>query len=518
MVTKSKTGRGMRRRVTASLIAGGAALAAAGCGSSGSDAPAADTEDLVLAAPLEPRSLDYLIVGEEPPRDTFAKYNVMGTLTQRPTNDMASLEPALATEWSVDGTEWTFNLREGITYQDGSAFDADDVVFTIETILDPNSGAEQAGLLGPIQSASKVDDHTVVLTTEYPDPVVPARMALIGIAPSDTTPEQRAQTLYGTGPYEFDEYVKGSHIALKARTDGYFGADPTFESIRINFISEDSVRLSALTTDEAHMALELPPELVEAAPAKLAGPLSLTTMLRLNTTGGGPFEDERLRLAANYAVDRQSIIDNIYQGNARDAQGQLLTDFVVGFDSTLESYPYDPEMAKDLVDEVGGSPTVTMSGSTGRTLKDREAASAIAQMLEEAGFKVELEFPEFERWVEQIFVAAEDDAKAPDIMFIGHGNEMFDPEASIGLYLTCEGDASTYCSPQADDLIASARTELDSEVRTEAYQELWSVVNEDAAFVTLANIFSIHGLAEGMTVEQRPDNVILFDEVSFGGE
>lgn len=499
--------------IAAALPFSGYLLACSPDGSGGGGNGSA-VKELQLAWILEPRSMDYLIVGDTP-RDLFAWFNVAQTLTWRNSSDN-SIQPLLANEWTADGNTWTFNLRDDVTFHDGKTFGADDVVEALEIVLDPDSGAEQnVSYLGPLKGVKKVDDVTVQFVTQYPDPVLPARLALVGIPPAGSTREEATENLLGTGPYKMTEWNRGSDVVLEARDD-HWAEKGIYERIVVKFIPEESIRLSSLEAGEVHFAQNLSPELSEQAPKVASGPLSTTAMLRLNATGDGPMSDLRVRQAVNYALDRDALIENVYGGFADPADGQLLAEFGFGYNPDIEPYAYDPERARELIKEAGAEGAeVRLSGSTGRTVKDKEVAEAAEAMINEVGLSVKAEFPSFERWVEQIFVAAEDDSKAPDMMFIGHGNEMFDPEQSIGLYLLCEGDAATYCNPEVDKLINTAREELDEDRRSAAYQAMWETVNQDAAYAAIANLAQIHGLQDNMSWTPRPDGVVVFDETSF---
>lgn len=466
-------------------------------------------KSVTLAIGVEPINMDF-IIAEDPQRDIFARGNVFQSLTFRQSSDM-SIQPMLATEWEPDGDKsWVFHLREGVTWHDGTPFTADDVVATIEQIIDPDSGAEQtAGLIGSVVAgATAIDDATVSIQTASSDPALPARMSLIGIAKADTTSEDRTETMVGTGPYQMVEWAKSDHISLTAYP-GYWGDAPIHESVEIKFIPEDSVRVSALQAGEVQLARSLSPELAETAPKAVSAPESLVSILRLNAKDG-VLTDVRLRKAINLAIDRDSLIQNVYGGYARDSQGQPFASFVFGFDPTLQGYEYNLEEARALVKEAGAEGTeIRLSGSAGRSLKDKEAAEAIAAMVSETGLVVEPEFPAFERWVEQIYTPGGD---GPQSMYIGHGNELLDPVFTAGLYFTCDGEVSEYCKPEVDKLIAEAGAELDEGKRVELYKQLWQILYDDAAFVSIANIESVHGIADNVSWTPRSDGLIILDE------
>lgn len=490
------------------IVFGLGALAACGGDDEGSGG-SGDGDSLSIAIAGAPANMDFLIKADGQ-RDSFGLGNVVQGLTTRVSSDM-SLQPSLATEWSSDGENtWTFILREGVTFSDGSDFNADDVVYTIDEILDPANGSEQAaGNISSVESATKVDDYTVEIVTSAPDPALPARLAIVGIAPDGTTTEERAEELVGTGPYKQAEWDKADHIVLEGRDDAW--EEPTWESVTVYFRPEASTRIAALSTGEVQLAADLSPELATSAPAVATAPQSVVGLFRLNTEAG-PLQDVRLREAVNLAIDRQSLVDAVYGGYAQLPKSQPIGDTAFGYDPNMTDYPYDPERAAELVDEVGGDIALSMMGSSGRTLKDQEAAQAVAAMLEDVGFTVKAEFPTLDRWVADAVYAPR--PTGPDLVYIGHGNEPLDAAFTAALYFGCEGDISRFCDSATDELIASADSELDETKRAELYGQVWQRMKDDYASAPLANLQSVTGIAKDIDWQPRSDGFLHFDDIA----
>lgn len=464
---------------------------------------------LRIAIGAGPTNMDF-VIKTDAQRDAFGFGNVYETLTEHRSGDM-ELVPGLATEWSSDGeTAWTFTLRDDVTFSNGDQFGADDVVATIETILNDDSGAEQnKGTIDTVESVSAVDGHTVEFVTSAPDPSLPARLSLIGIASADTTAEQRTEQLIGTGPYEQVVWEKDDSITLAARDD-YWGEQPKWDEVKVIFRPEASVRLAALQSGEVDLVQDLSPELAGAAPVVSSAPQSVVAILRFNARNG-PLTDPRLREAVNYAVDRQALVDNVFGGYATLPKAQPITVNAFGADDSMEDFPYDADKARALVDEVGGDVTLTFSGSAGRSLKDREAGEAVVAMLEDVGFTVEPEFPAVDRWVDQIFAA---DFGGPDLIYVAHGNEVLDPAFTAGLYFACDGEVSRFCDETSDELIEEAGTSMNPDQRAETYSELWRQLKDQAAFAALANLNSVWGASEDTQWQPREDGFMRFDEMT----
>lgn len=469
---------------------------------------------IAIAIGAEPGSMDPLL-SDDGQRDAF-HWNVYEGLTQRVGQDMV-VEPSLAERWEADGTTWTFHLRAGVTFHDGEPLTAADVAASYERALNPDLGSEISSRLGTISEVRAVDDLTVEIETQEPDPIVPVRATYVVIAPAAWAApdnQQMAEAMMGTGPYRFVDWERGQAITLE-RYEGYWGDEPAIDEANVQFLAEDASRLAALQTGEIQLARNLPPELATQAPVVASGPVSEVSMLRINSTSGGPFSDAAVREAAVLAIDRQAIIEGLYGGFASSANGQITGPFVFGFNPALEEYPFDPDRARELLTEAGAEgAAITLAAPVGRFLKDREVNEAMVGMLEDVGFTVEAEFLDVSQWLERLAVATEDPSRAPDLTFIGHGNELFDPDQSLATYILCDGRFSLYCNEEVDALARQARTNLDEDEREGQYRQVWALLRDDFAYVPVALMQQVHGVVEDVVWEPRPDALILLREIT----
>lgn len=500
------------------VLIGVAALVAA-CGadtSGGSDgAPVTKGEDASFSMAIgeEPGHLDPLRY-DDGQADSFNS-SVYERLLAR-SADGKSLEPALATSYKKSDRGYIFKLRPNVKFHDGSTMDADDVVASFERLL--SKGGEEVGTtLLEDTKVEALDPMTVEVYRPEPDATIPARVSLVSIvpkelaAPSDDTLNQK---MVGTGPYKFVEWKRGGDIKL-TRFDDYWGEKPQIKDVTIKFIPEESVRLSALKAGEIQLARNMPPDLQSQAPQVASGPQSEVSFLKMNSLNGGVFSDPRARKAAALAIDRDSLIKNIYQGFARPSHGQIIGPYVFGFNPDIEGPAYDPDEAKRLVQESGaGSKPVKMTLSSGRWLKDREAGQAIAQMLTDVGFNVKAQTVEFSTWLEQTFAPPE---KAPDLLIPGTSNQLFDSSLSIPLFLSCGGAATTYCNKQVDKEAAAAIAERDETKRAEMYHQIWQQLNDDSAFASIAEVYQIAFLAKNVKWTPRADGFIKVQDIKVEG-
>lgn len=503
-----------RRRVllgalTALLLVAGACSDAGT--SDGEDDPGDEqaAQELTVAIGAEPRTLD-LLTAEDGQRELF-QFSIYQPLLFRQTENMEEFEPVLAESWESDGNVWTFQLREGVTFHDGSEFTAEDVVGTFDRLLSKGSelGGSRAAGVTDVRAA---DELTVEIETGAPDPTIPAKVALIGIIPSelaDPKDDTIASEMVGTGPYKFVAWERGQQITLEANED-FWGDAATLTDVTIRFLEEDATRLSALEAGEVDIALKMPPEFQDQAPNVVTAGSPDVYTLFFNTIAGGPLEDQRLRQAVNYAIDRQALIDQLLGGHGEQVMGQFVGQYVFGSTTAIEEYSFDLDQAKQLVQEVGGSPEISLSAPTGRWPKDREMGQAIAGMLEEAGFTVDLQLPELSAWLEGLVGPAE---KGADMWLAGHGNDIFDMERSVA-WMSCGEALSHYCNKEVLDLVEEARTTLDQEARQELYDQMWQIVNDEAAYASISTIDQVHFTQENVQWSPRPDYFILFDEIT----
>ena len=315
------------------------------------DGDVAEGNELIAAIASEPDQLD--------PHATtaYAAFqvleNVFDTLVQPDAE--GEFEPALASEWSADdeGTLWTFELRDDVSWHDGSDFTADDVVYSIERIADEGQNAFR---FADLEQVEATDDHTVEFTLAQPAPNLLANvggfkgMAIIPEGSGDDI----ANEPVGTGPYRFVEFNEGSDIVLEANPD-YWGGAPDIDGVEFRFISEGAVRMTALQTGEVDWTADVPAQDVDAVldDDDLEAESTASNdyyYYALNQTRE-PFDDPQVREALAYGFDRGAVADAAEFGNAVPAQTPIPEgDF---YATDYAPYEHDPAQAEALLDEAG---------------------------------------------------------------------------------------------------------------------------------------------------------------------
>lgn len=365
-------------------------------------APEGPTGTLVRALTTFPNALDLPQCAERNASTTA--WNMYDSLVWF--NDEGIIEPALAESWEVseDGTEYTFTLRQGVTFHNGEPFNADAVVFSWQRGKD--GGFEYSNYWARATAVEKIDEYTVSMKTEKPDalllPVLADNWAIIPPGYFAEVGQQGFEEHpVGTGPFVFVEWVKGDRITMKANPDYWRGA-PKIDTVIFRPIPESATRVAAIQTGEVDIVTRLSAEEAQS----LLGVPNVTVIkypqariyyIAFNnlTTGiGQPTEDARVRIAMNHAIDMQAIVDSLFDGFAKPAIGFVATP-ELGYDNA-EPFGYDPDKAKALLAEAGYADgfDIDMACPAGAYTHFEEVCEAVAGYLGEIGINVNLEIME----------------------------------------------------------------------------------------------------------------------------
>jgi peptide/nickel transport system substrate-binding protein len=469
---------------------------------------------LAIALGSEPTSLDPHLVddgGERAVND-----NIYETLLTR-TPD-GELQPGLATDMptQVDDTTWEFTLRDDVTFHDGTPFNADAVVSTVNRMrgfIDAAS-TDLDGFFASITGAEKVDDMTVRIMTAAPDGVLPARMYWLKItAPGSEDIADLSDAPNGTGPYKFASRQVGAQIVLEANTDYWDGA-PSVDQVTYEFVSEGGTRLAGLISGKYDLITNLPPQDVDQAPAYQAIQGQEHPMIILDVDDGIT-SDPDVRRALNLAIDKEAIAERVYGGFAVPDACQILSPSILGFNEDLAAFPYDPDQAAQLIEDAGvAGQTITLVGeSSGRWLNDRELVEAIASYWTNAGLNVDLQTPEFGAYLDVLF----DRNNRADAIFVSSSNDLLDPDRQLSTYYQAGGIGSSNSNEELSALIDEGRQELDADARAGIYNEAVQIACDGAYFAFLASNQDLYGTSERLSWTPRVDSKLLVKEMSITG-
>lgn len=420
--------------------------------------------------------------------------NISETVTEMVPGE--GLKPRLAESWEdMGGGKWRFNLRQGVTFTDGSAFDAGDVAHSIaRTTGDAivcEIGAKYFG--GMTLTTEVVDDHTIDITVDPAQPILPLLMSTMTVVPSETPMDSFVDSPIGTGPYTFDEYNVGQNITLSYNPN-YWGDEPAVKSATYVFRSDSAVRAAMIATGEADIAPNIALQDATDPAMDFSYPNSETVYLRIDHETA-PLNDKRVREALNYAVDRTAFVGTILADGTLLATG-MTPPSTIGYNTDLEPFPYDPEKARALLEEAAadGVPTdttITLIGRTGNFGNVLETMEALLQMFQDAGFNMELQMYEVAEW-ENFYSKPFAEDRGPSMVQAQHDNANGDPVFSMYFKYACEGLQSGVCDETIDSMIAEA-TALTGADREAKWKELFAYIHQES--VTDVLLFHMVGFS-----------------------
>ncbi|MEX2374749.1 MAG: ABC transporter substrate-binding protein [Dehalococcoidia bacterium] len=490
----------------------------------GGESSAGGDDILTLVVPEEPRTLASWNAYSNDGHPVLR--NVTEALLNRDP-ETSELVPELATSWEQTSDDtWQFTLREGVTFHDGSEFNAESAAASINYVLSEENAFPMRQFLGSELEATVVDEYTIDLVTEDPDPILPLRMYFVTI-PSAQAIEESPDTYetdpVGTGPYQLSEWNRGTSISLTAYEDWWgrsdreaaHGSNEVFSQADFLFRSESEVRASMLGTGEADFARWLTPEQCDAAAQCVAGPSVETVILRVDTPHP-TLADERVREAISLAFDKSVIMDDIMGGG--ELARQIVSSSAVGYNEDLEPYPYDPERATELIDQaradgIDVDAELTVAAREGFVLRADESVQVIAEALRDVGLTGVTSAMQETGAYEDQWTAGYANI-SPDRGLIGlhsHGNELMDYAASFGSYYACGGAVSAFCDEEGDAMYFEA-IQYAEEERQEALAELAAFAHESRAITPIGHPLFYFGVQEGLDWTQRMDGFILVKE------
>lgn len=528
MVKQSVTGRALNTSVSRRKVlgAGGAAVAALAVTGHGSElTPTAAGAPAVLAPqgtvtvvhPSILQTLDPNIGVVEVVRSvTGHMYDQVIELTAD-----AQLKPMLAESWrAVNPTTWEFKLRQGVTFHDGTPFDAEVMKFTIERILDPAYASLQQTLWVPVVGITTPDSHTCVIETETPMGTMPYTMALTTPVHPDvgTDPAGFPERPIGTGPFQFVEWVKDDRVVMEAY-GGYWGGAPSLQQVIFRTIPELSTRMSALEAGEIDIALEIVPEDVERLAG--SGDVEVQTVETFRTSfmwmnaSRRPFDDGRVRQAVRHAVNMDDIAASVIAGVGTKARAPVAPT-VFGFNPNLPPHEYNPDRARELLAGAGypdGFET-TADGvlERGGYTRHGDVSQIIIAQLGEVGIRIQ--------------PTAKDPATANkdllelnwDMYFGGSTAVTGDADNGIGRLYLCLANRTGWCHEEADRLLLIGRESSNQDERRDAYQAAQEIIwREGPALFTYhhSDTMGVRNRVQGFM--PRPDRQLLVRNVSVEG-
>lgn len=461
-------------------------------------------------------------------------------------NDDLEPEPRLATDYEqVDDTTWRFTLREGVTFHDGTEFNANAVKASIERIVDPAVGSSRANIFEMIELINVIDDYTVEFVIEYPFASLPNYLTHDGggiISPEvidedyqnaldeaglDMTAEDYyeiretdddeyedivdqigeytgavvEQKPIGTGYMQFESRTPGEEIVM-ARYDDYWDEPAKLDTVTFKVVPESSSRLAELETGDAHFTQGFDHgqwDRVNDSPDMEGHPVyNISNEYVGFNTQNEYLDDKRVRQAIAHMVDKEEVLDGIYYGTGRVMKGALQEE-VLGYDENLEDLKYDPEEAEALMEEAGYEDGFELTAMVnGESQENVDLAIFLQEQLQDIGITLNVEQVEWGAYIEALSNGEH------DLFIMGWPNAVGDPDQGLlplfhSSMIGQGGNRTFFENDEVDDLLEAGRTESDPASREKIYQEIEEILVDEQPLISIRQAQSAN--AESTAVE-----------------
>lgn len=450
------------------------------------------------------------------------------------------IEPALAESWEALGeTGWRFHLRQDVTFQDGAAFDSEDVLFSYERAASEESDVRS--WFAPVSDVQIVDPYTIDFLTTGPNPIFPDSIANFMIVdkgwaeangaerPSKDEENFATRDANGTGAFQISERDPGVRTVLTPFGGWWGDVEHNITEAVFTPISTSATGVAALLSGEIDFIEPIPlqdvPRLKETAGITVhEGVEARIIMLGFahgaealkysdETTDANPFTDARVRKAIYQAVDVDTLIDKVMRGNAQPSS-LLVGDNIRGFSPSLaERFPFDPEASKALLAEAGYPDGFSfgLMCPNDRYINDEEICKAVASMLAKVGVNAKLTaMPVRGYWPE----LREGNF---DMYLLGWSPGTFDAEHPIRFLMATKNDEKKlgswnfggFSNAKVDELLPAIQTELDEGARQGMLDEVHGILQDEVAYVPMYVQPLVWGTKDNIELTQRADNFFI---------
>ena len=497
----------------------------------------ASAETFRWASTTDPQTMDPHAVNSAPVLSFLN--NVYEGLVRR--NQGMTIEPSLATSWEpLEGENgWRFNLREGVTFQDGAAFTSEDVMFSYERAS--NEAADVRSWFAPVSEVRVIDDFTIDFVTSAPNPLFPDSIANFMILDKDWAESNDAalpardsenfatMNVNGTGPFTLASRDPGVRTVLAPHDAWWDEANHNVTEATFTPIGNSATGLAALLSGEIDFIQPIPLQDVAQVEGRdgfkvLEGEETRVIMFGFghehnallyssDVTDANPFQDPRVRLAAAHAIDIASIDRVLFRGKIEPAS-QLVPAGISGFSEANTDRPeFNPERARELLAEAGYPDGFSfgLKCTNDRYINDEALCRAAASMFAAVGLDAELSTGPVRDYWPQL---REDDF---DMYLLGWSPGTFDMEHPIRFLLHSQDDEKklgswnfgNYSNARVDELLPMIQQEIDPTARQAMVDEVVAITQDETAYIPLYTQPLIWAAKDNEDLTQRADNFFM---------
>jgi ABC-type transport system substrate-binding protein len=491
------------QRWLGAVLIGGFLLAGCGTNSSGAGVSAKQTNALTVAIGVDPDTLDPM----RQTTTTVANIVSMTVESLARVDGTGKVQPNLATSWqeTPDGMSWTFTLRTGVTFADGTAFDAAAAKANLDRSLDPTNICPNCATLSKaVKSVDLVDAGHIKLTMSMPlaADVLLGLVSLTNFGMMSPKVIQKGTPAYaqqeqpvGTGPYKLKERVKGDHVTL-VRNDDYWGKLPTYKQQVFKVVTDAATREALVRSGQAQVILLPPisdlPSLQKDSTVKVdmaSGDRAIFFAIDTIDKQQPLMQNVQVRQALNYAINRDAIVKSTMYG-AADVMTSPIAPSIFGYCAVPNPYKYDPDQARALLQKANASGmTISLISPTGRYLQDWQASQNVANDLRAVGINVV--GPRTMDWPSYLGTVNVPPARASvDMHLLGWAAQYLDASQAMQPFdpgqIPPKGLATSYYdNPPVTALIQKALVETNRDARAQEYCEAEKQIWNDAPWLFL---------------------------------
>ena len=424
----------------------------------------------------------------------------------------------LAKYWkTINSTTWRFTLRQGVKFSNGEDFNADAVNATVDFLISADGRKTVIGSteLPDVTGATKVSEYVVDITTKTPDAILPAKLAALYIvAPKawkSAGQDVFAKAPIGTGPYKVDS-ITTTRIEMSAFTGSW--RSPKADKLVLIPLRDAASRLQALQSGQVNMAIAINPDQINAAKSAKATVISVPApqvmSLAFNVTAGGAVKDVRVRQALNYAVNKEAIASNLLAGKGKAAT-QGTTPSVLGYNSAVKGYPYNPAKAKELLAAAGYEKGLTIAAdiTVGSFPADDLIYQSVKADLAKVGVTLNYTTITFGQWLPQYNANS---WKGEAFGLSWNSAPRGDASRPYAIFV-CKPVGAFYCNAEEDVMVKKTALELNAAKRLALLKEIAVKVTESAPALYIVEQIDLYAVGKGVKGFSAANRAIAYENI-----